>query len=201
MAKSARAAGESEGLTDQASAKMQEAASSVQEKTSELREKGSEQLRSQLDTRTNEFGGQAKSVAGALRRSGESLQEENGGAATIVNGAADRVERLGGYLEQKSGDDIFHDVENFARRRPWLFAGAGVLVGIVAARFLKASSEQRYGESRPGWRPAHYGSWSPLPQTTRSGAYAAIGAGTEGEGSLDWDADAPVSRERFDKPR
>jgi hypothetical protein len=148
-------------VTEQASAKVQEAASSAQEKASELRDKGSAQLRDQLDTRTTEVGGQAKSVAEALRRSGENLQEENRGAARVVTGAADRVERLGGYLEQRRGDDIMRDVENFARRRPWLIAGVGVLVGVAAARFVKASSEQRYGDGRPGSRSGYQGSWSP----------------------------------------
>jgi ElaB/YqjD/DUF883 family membrane-anchored ribosome-binding protein len=188
-------------VTEQASAMVQEAAASAQETVSELRDKGSAQLRDQLDSRTTEVGGQAKSVAGALRRSGESLEEENGGAARIVTGAADRVERLGGYLEQRRGDEIMRDVESFARSRPWLIAGVGVLVGIAAARFLKASSEQRYGESRPDWRPAQDRSWSPPSHMTRSAGYVPVGAGPEADGSFERDADAPGSRERIDNRR
>jgi hypothetical protein len=37
------------------------------------------------------------------------------------------------------------DVEEFARRRPWLVAGIGVVAGLAGSRFLKASSERRYG--------------------------------------------------------
>ena len=62
--------------------------------------------------------------------------------------AADRIERLGTYLEQKSGDELMRDVESFARRRPWMLAGVGMLAGVAAARFMKASSEQRYGDYR-----------------------------------------------------
>jgi hypothetical protein len=40
------------------------------------------------------------------------------------------------------------DVESFARRRPWMLAGVGLLAGVAAARFIKASSEQRYSDSR-----------------------------------------------------
>jgi len=36
-----------------------------------------------------------------------------------------------------------------ARQQPWLIAGAGLLVGIAAARVLKASSTDRYYRSRP----------------------------------------------------
>ena len=40
------------------------------------------------------------------------------------------------------------DVEDFARRRPWMLAGLGMLGGVAAARFVKASSEQRYSDYR-----------------------------------------------------
>ena len=62
----------------------------------------------------------------------------------MTEGAAERIERLGGYLEQRSGDELLRDVEDFARRRPWMVAGAGLMVGLAASRFLKASSERRY---------------------------------------------------------
>jgi ElaB/YqjD/DUF883 family membrane-anchored ribosome-binding protein len=188
-------------LTEQASAKVQEAASSAQEKASELRDKGSTRLRDQLETRTSEVGAQAKSVAEALRRSGENLQEENRSAARVVSGAADRVERLGGYLEQRRGEEIVRDVENFARSRPWLIAGVGMLVGVAAARFVKASSEQRHGAGRPGSRSGYQGSWSPPAGAAGGGSYAAIGAGSRADETLTRDADAPVSRERIDSAR
>jgi hypothetical protein len=88
-------------------------------------------------------------LAEALRRSGNDLSGEgNGSAAQLTGQAADRIERLGSYLEQKRGDELMRDVETFARRRPWMLAGLGMLAGVAAARFMKASSEQRYGDYR-----------------------------------------------------
>jgi hypothetical protein len=118
-----------------------------------------------------------------------------------VTGAADRVERLGGYLEQRRGGEIMHDVENFARRRPWLIAGVGVLVGVAAARFVKASSEQRYGDGRPGSGSRYQGSWTPQGEAAGSGTYAAIGAGSRADEPRERDADAPLSSERIDSAR
>ena len=69
----------------------------------------------------------------------------------MTEGAADRIERFGGYLEQTSGDELLRDVEDFARRRPWMVAGIGLVVGLAASRFLKASSERRY-DSAHGYR-------------------------------------------------
>jgi hypothetical protein len=128
---------------------VQDASAVAQEKAAELREQGSARLREQLDERSSQAGSQVRSLADALRRGGSDLRSEgNASGARVAGLAAERVERLGGYLEQKSGDELMRDLESFARRRPWLLAGLGMLAGVAAARFVKASSEERYGDYR-----------------------------------------------------
>jgi hypothetical protein len=137
--------GQQEGLKDKVAPKVQDAASAAQEKASELREQGSVRLRDQFDQRSNQAGTQVRSLAEALRRGGNDLSNEgNSSAARLTGQAADRIEQLGSYLEQKRGDELMRDIEMFARRRPWMLAGIGMLAGVAAARFVKASSEQRY---------------------------------------------------------
>ena len=68
--------------------------------------------------------------------------------AGVTEGAADRIERLGGYLERTSGDEFLRDAEDFTRERPWMVAGLGLMVGLAASRFLKASSERRYDSAQ-----------------------------------------------------
>ena len=149
-----------EGLVDQASGMAQDAASAAQEKASELRDQGSERLREQFDQRSANAGAQARSLAEALRRSGNELSTEgNDGAAKLTGQAAQGIERVGIYLEQKHGDEVMRDIETFARRQPWLLAGLGMLAGATVARFLKASSGRRIGgsqtrASRPGLTPS-----------------------------------------------
>jgi ElaB/YqjD/DUF883 family membrane-anchored ribosome-binding protein len=135
-----------EGLVGQASAQVQEAASTAQEKASELREQGSQRLREQVDQHSTQVGQQIRSLAEELRRSGNELRQRDGNsnAAQLTSQAAGRLERLGSYLEELRGDDVVGDIESFARRRPWMLAGLGLLAGAAAARFMKASSEQRY---------------------------------------------------------
>src|SRR5215217_8364919 len=142
-----------EGLVGQASAQVQEATSTAQERAVELKEQGKSRLGEKLDQRTNEAGVQARKMAQALRRSGEQLSNEGDGqqAAELAEGAADRIERLGGYLERTSGAALVRDVEDFARRRPWMIAGIGLVTGLAASRFLKASSERRYGGDGSGF--------------------------------------------------
>ena len=147
-----------EGLVDQATAQVQEAASTAQEKAVELKDQGRSKLGETLDQRTSQAGEQVRKMAQALRQSGEHMRDqgEGGQVVGVAEGAADRFERLGGYLDQTSGDELLHDVEEFARRRPWMVAGMGLVAGIAASRFLKASSERRYGSAqRSGYASRH----------------------------------------------
>jgi hypothetical protein len=160
MTQATGATGDEPALTDQASDKVHEAASTVQDKASELREQGSGRLRDEFDQRSNQAGTQARSLGDALRRSGSDLENEgNANAARLAGQAAERIDRVGSYLEQKSGDELIRDIEGFARRRPWMLAGLGMLAGVATARFLKASSEQRtrdYSRDGQQW-PARQG--------------------------------------------
>ena len=157
-----------EGLVGQASAHMQEAASTAQERAVELKNQGKSKLGEKLDQRTNEAGAQARKMAQALRQSGEQLSNEDNAqqAAGLAENAADRIERLGGYLERTSGVELVRDVEDFARRRPWMVAGMGLVAGLAASRFLKASSERRYdGSAQAGGGSSRHG-YGVLPQST-----------------------------------
>ena len=213
MTQAADQTGQQEGLVGEASARVQEAASVAQEKASELRTQGSVRVREQLERRSNQAGSQARSLAEALRRSGEQLRnEENSGAAQMTDQAAERIERLGSYLEQKSGDELMRDIENFARRRPWMLAGVGLLAGLAAARFMKASSEQRYGSNgqtreQGPMRSGVRSSWSSADAERQAEIPASVGAPAHGgEGVLDADAplvagDDPSMRDRYESTR
>jgi hypothetical protein len=142
-----------EGLVDQAKGELGEVASTVQDKAVELKDQGRSRLGETLDQRTTEVGGQARQAAQVLRQSGSQLTQGSGSGQQVAHFAelaADRVEWLGGYLERTSGDELLRDAEEFARRRPWMVAGCGLLAGLAAARFLKASSERRYGSYPTG---------------------------------------------------
>jgi hypothetical protein len=130
----------------------------VQDAAAEAKDQTREQLRTQIDARSAQAGEQLASGGQALRRASEQLRGEGKGrAADLVDGVADRSERLGAYLTGADGNQILTDVEEFARRQPWLVTGSGVVLGFLAARFVKASSTSRYqgrsGESG-SMRPA-----------------------------------------------
>jgi ElaB/YqjD/DUF883 family membrane-anchored ribosome-binding protein len=186
MAKAKDEASQQEGLAGEVSTRVQDASSAAQEKASELREQGTARLRDQFDQRSSRAGTQMRSLAKALRRSVNELGSEgDGGTAQLTGQAADRIDRLGGYLEQKSGDELMRDIENFARRRPWMLAGLGTLAGMATARFMKASSEQRYGHDRR--TSAQWATRAQVPASSPTGAYnqAERGHGDESEARND----------------
>ena len=82
-----------------------------------------------------------------MRSVGEHLRAEGKDKpAEIADKAAARVADLGDYLKRSDGDAILRDVERFGRERPWAVMAGGVVLGIAASRFLKASSSRRYHE-------------------------------------------------------
>ena len=149
----------SSSVVEQATTELGNAASSVQEKAGELKEQGRSRLSETLDERTTQAGAQAEQMAVAMRQTTSQLrsQGESGNAqlAGLFEAAADRVDNFAGYLQRTSGDRFLHDAENFARRRPWAVAGIGLMAGLAASRFLKASSERRY-DSRGSRYPSDY---------------------------------------------
>ena len=141
---------------DGAGAKAQEVVSQakeqVQQKTEEVKGSAMERVRDQLDSQSTRLGEQVTPFAQALRETGTHLQEDGqSSGAKAAKGAADQAERLASYLKESDSDRILGDVEDFARRRPWMACAVGFATGFVAARFLKASAARREENGRSGY--------------------------------------------------
>jgi ElaB/YqjD/DUF883 family membrane-anchored ribosome-binding protein len=105
-------------------------------------------LRSQVDQRSTQAGERVGGVASDARSVSETLREQGKEQpAKLAEQAADRAERLGDYLKRSDADRILQDVEDFGRRQPWAVIAGGVALGLVASRFLKASSTRRYEQT------------------------------------------------------
>jgi ElaB/YqjD/DUF883 family membrane-anchored ribosome-binding protein len=142
-------------------------ASQAQDKVKEAGDQARGRVGQELDRRSTEVGervggtaGDARSVAEELRKQGKDTP------ARYVEQAADRAERLGGYLQRSDGDAMLRDVEDFARRNPWAIVAGGMALGLAASRMLKASSSERYQAGRQ------------LDQGNGAGTGTGIGAGT-----------------------
>jgi len=163
----------------------------VQEKAQVVKSQVGDQLRSQVDQRSTQAGEQVGSVGQALRRTGDQLRDEgNETPAKMMDSAAQQVDRFGGYLRDADANRMLHDVESWARQRPWAAATIGVVVGFLGSRFLKASSARRYEQTSTygyGWQqragltppPTPYGTaYDPTLEPGYTGAYTPSEAGT-----------------------
>lgn len=116
-----------------------------QEKAQEAIGKAGGSLREQIDQRSNQAGEKVSGTAEDLRSVGEELRNQGKETpAKLAEQAADRTERVGSYLRESNGDRLLEDLEDLTRRQPLVALAGGLALGMVAARFLKASSESRY---------------------------------------------------------
>jgi hypothetical protein len=107
-----------------------------------------ERLKEQVDQRSTQAGQQVNTVADDVRSvAGELRNQGKDKPAQYAEQAAERVQSVGQWLERSDGDQLLSDVENFARRNPWAVAAGGLVLGLAASRFLKASSSERYRAS------------------------------------------------------
>ncbi|MFL5980550.1 MAG: hypothetical protein ACJ74R_02430 [Gaiellaceae bacterium] len=138
-------------MSEQVKERVGEGAQQVQQKAVEAKDQTRERMRRQVDTRSTQTGEQMTRTASALRQTAQQLRgDQQETQAKLLEGVADRAERLGRYLATNDGDRLLRDVERFARRQPWVVAGGGAVLGFVASRFMKASSSRRYEQNGNG---------------------------------------------------
>ncbi len=131
-------------VQEQGSAALHEAKAVSDSALRQAREVGENLLKDQK----NYLAQRVDHYAQALRSAGERLRHEQD---PLLAEPAQRVaEQLGGlanYLRQKEAADFLEDVETFTRRRPEIVFGALFVLGLGAARFLKASRSRARSSS------------------------------------------------------
>ncbi len=159
--------------TDTAKEKLGQASGQAQETAQELRSRAGTRLRDQVDTRSTQAGEELASLAEAVRTTSDQLRSQGKERpAKLTEQAAERAERLGGYLQESDGERIVSDVENFARRQPWLIAAAFAALGFLAARLVKASSGGDDQQAREGYSVA---AWDEPPRAGEAPVPTVVG--------------------------
>ncbi|HKN93482.1 MAG TPA: hypothetical protein VJU60_04045 [Thermoleophilaceae bacterium] len=130
---------------------VQEATDQARQKVQEAGGQAKQRAREQVDQRSTDAGERVSAAAGDARSVAEELRKQGKERpAELAEQAAERAERVGGYLKDADADRILGDVEDFGRRQPWAVVAGGLALGFIASRFLKASSRDRYQASRTG---------------------------------------------------
>ncbi len=105
----------------------------------------------------------------AISRAADKLREDHDErVASYADMAAQQLRSTANYLESRDMGDLMGDLEHFARRRPEVFFGGMLLVGLGLARFLKASS-------RPRQRSDYQGQQYPRAPMTQDRSFATSG--------------------------
>lgn len=119
----------------------------VQEQAKDVTQRAGEQAKSRLAEQKTRAASNLGALATALQSSGQQLRdEEHSTFAGLADRAAQQITRLSDTLETKSVDELIYEAERYARRQPEVFLGVAFVAGLLAARFLKASSTRRREE-------------------------------------------------------
>jgi len=115
------------------------------------------QKRSELARRLREFGRcafceqkerlaeEVGTVSSAIRKAADRLSEERDrNLAEYAEAAAEHLDRMERYLRERASNEMYRDLERFARRRPELVIGGMFVAGVTLARLLKG---KRHGPS------------------------------------------------------
>jgi ElaB/YqjD/DUF883 family membrane-anchored ribosome-binding protein len=137
--------GQVQEAADQAREKVGEAADQAKQTAQNVASQAQDRVREQVDQRSTDAGERVGGTAEDIRSVGQELRKQGKeGPAKLAEQAAERIDRAGSYLRESDADRILNDAEDFARRQPWAVLAGAVVVGLAAARFLKASSHNRY---------------------------------------------------------
>ncbi len=137
-----------------------------------------EQLR---DEANEQASGQSDRAVKGLRSLGDELKQmastsqQSGIATDLAGQAADRVQSVAGWLEQRQPGEVLDDVRDFARRRPGTFLAAAAVVGLIGGRLTRgltassAGSDEHRLARRRRRRPQRHPGGMPLAPATSVG--------------------------------
>jgi len=132
---------------------LQQAKQTTNEVVNQVQQQASSQFNRQKETAASEL----STVVNAVRRFGESLNNEGQGpiarmAAQYGDKAADGLDRVARYLHEQDPKRLLNDVQSFGRRQPALFIGGAFLLGLAGARIIKSSMDAASTSTNPGTR-------------------------------------------------
>jgi hypothetical protein len=141
-----------ESATDQVKEQVAQRAQVAQDRARGAAEQARGRFRDQVDQRSTQAGERLSGTATDVRSVAEELRRQGkDGPARMVDQVAGQADRAADYLKGASGERILHDVEDFARGKPWAVAAGGLVLGFAASRFLKASSSRRYQQAHASY--------------------------------------------------
>lgn len=149
-------------MTEHTEGKAGAMADKARQKASQLADKARRQASTQVSDQKQRVTESLSGISSALHQTSQNLRESNQDMiAGLMDNAAEYVEHLTDYLNNRSVGDLLDEAQRLARREPALFIGGAFVIGLLGARFLKSTSSSVHhrGEERYGGR-SYYGGQS-----------------------------------------
>ena len=111
-------------------------------RASNIKERIKQDGKEKIETGKRAAAEQIAEIADAIDMAGAQLDQSQPTLANYAAKLADGVGGLASRLREDSFEDIYRDVRQVASRHPGMFLLGSAAVGLVLARFMKASAEQ-----------------------------------------------------------
>ena len=130
------------GTIDQAGDQARSMASEAKEQAAEVAGQATQHISTLMTDQKRRAADRLADFAGALREAAQKLGSDDLGnrVGHYARRAAGQLDSLSSYVRTAEVQSFVSDAGQFARRRPEIFIGGAFLTGLLAARFLRASS-------------------------------------------------------------
>lgn len=145
-------------LKGQAKEHAQDLAGEAKDRAMAVKDRATDALRSNAAEQKERATSTLSNVAQALLVSSQTLRDRNEDAiGRAFEQAAEQVDRFAGAMNRRDVGDLADEVQRFAKRQPGLFLGSAFALGLIGARFLKASSDRAERNDRSDAVRERYG--------------------------------------------
>jgi hypothetical protein len=110
--------------------------SKVSEAVEPVKEKAAQAAREQKDAGATHLQMAAQAVHGAARE----FESQMPKVADLIHNAGDHLDKMATNIRDKSLEEVFNSIRDFARQQPTLVFGGAILAGLLLTRFLKSST-------------------------------------------------------------
>jgi len=102
--------------------------------------------------------GTLETAAKALTEIGRRLEQDGQGPiGQSLSMAGEKIDQFSRTLKEREVNELYAEVEDFARRQPVYFFGGALVLGVLAARFLKSAAQAAGTDSEPVSTPGSGG--------------------------------------------
>ncbi len=158
----------------------QEAVAQTKQKAGELIGQAKDHIEEQIVTKKETATGTLHNFASTLRDVSQLLTNDTQGPVNqYATVAANQMDRLSDYLQNRDLRELTQDAERFARQQPALFLGGAFFIGVLAARFLRSSERHQPGNESTALVPTN----SPSMSTGGYTAHNYVPGGIAGGGN------------------